>query len=163
MSGTEQPDEAGAPSTENKTSNSTHSEPAAPKATDVTTAVPEQHKSPNQQTPSASANDSLERPSTGEQQADRPSVRRERKQTAFFQPDTKVETVKLEIKEVSIETLHCCCDLRSELKQAVSLSYRDKAPSLAISQTVSVTTIAPCSKLMHHAATTCAMLQLLFT
>lgn len=103
MSGKEQLDTPSAPSVEDKPSESlTHSESAAPESTNVATAAPEQQKKTKQQTPSASTKHSPERPATDGQQADRPSARRERKQTAFFQPEIKVETAKLEIKEVSI-------------------------------------------------------------
>ena len=40
-----------------------------------------------------------------QQPGERTSGRRERKQTSFFQPEKKVETEKLEIKEVSIAIL----------------------------------------------------------
>ncbi len=40
--------------------------------------------------------------SEAQQSAEQPSGRRERKQTNFFQPEKKIETEKLEIREVSI-------------------------------------------------------------
>lgn len=96
-------DAPSAPRVEDKPSESlTPSESAAPESTNVATAAPEQQKRTKQQTPSASTKDSPERPSSDGQQADRLSARRERKQTAFFQPEIKVETAKLEIKEVNI-------------------------------------------------------------
>ena len=41
--------------------------------------------------------------SEAQQSAEQPSGRRERKQTSFFQPEKKIETEKLEIREVSIQ------------------------------------------------------------
>ena len=45
------------------------------------------------------------------QPAERPTGRRERKQTSFFQPEKKLETEKLEIKEVRL-SLRSCCSFR---------------------------------------------------
>lgn len=42
------------------------------------------------------------KPSEPVQSEERPSGRRERKQTAFFQPEKKTETEKLEIKEAGV-------------------------------------------------------------
>ena len=161
LSSKEQLDAPSAPRVKGKPSESlTHSESAAPESTNVATAASEQQKKTNQQTPFASIKDSPERPSSEEQQADRPSARRERKQTAFFQPEIKVETAKLEIKEVNVG--RCIAVIPAGLDRAVLLLYRDKVPSLAIFQTVSVATTLPCTAPMPHAATPCAMLQLLF-
>lgn len=47
------------------------------------------------------------RPSSHTQEqgdTDKPSARRERKQTAFFQPEKQAETAKLEIKEVQLSS-----------------------------------------------------------
>ena len=98
-------DQAGdnAASTADKPSNlPTSSEPAAPEKTEA--AGTAHQKQEAREAGKASPTKSSATPAKSdddEQQTDRPSARRERKQTAFFQPEAKAEAAKLDIKEAS--------------------------------------------------------------
>ncbi len=68
---------------------------------------PEQEPEPVQEKAKIAASKTQATPakpvaSEAQQSAEQPSGRRERKQTNFFQPEKKIETEKLEIREVSI-------------------------------------------------------------
>ena len=90
----------------------TSSEPAAPEKTEAAGTAHQNQEA--RKAGKASPIRSIGTPAkfdADEQQTDRPLARRERKQTAFFQPEAKAEAAKLDIKEASsLHTplhLHC--------------------------------------------------------
>ena len=114
--------------------------------------------------------------SENQQPAERTSGRRERKQTSFFQPEKKIETEKLEIKEVSVVFQLWCrapfyiCHI-SYVAQATVMTllpcfqteqaccmHRGKAPSSETFQMVSHIARPPCTSPFVLSPQTCDVL-----
>lgn len=108
------------------------SEAAATGSHDMATAEPHSEQAKERQAPAASTKGSPVPASAtnDKQQSEQPSARRERKQTAFFQPEAKAENTKLEIKTVHFMLLAHNRDIYSRLTQATRACWQGQGKKL---------------------------------